>query len=103
MSGGHQANADLILLGVGRAQHRKKWCLPSSCVGGLNTGTMVAVSLALALKPYSLFLPVYLWHPLSYCPFTRAKCLIVNVSGFPATFHLTWMNGIPDDFHSQML
>ena len=80
---------------------------------GVSTGTLLAVLSALSLRPHNPFSPLLLWLPgaavpvpeptiidceqqFAYCPFKRTPMV-------PATFCLNRVDGIPADFHCQML
>lgn len=90
--------------------------MPTSILhgGGLSTEIMVAVPLALTLKPHNSTFPCMSLTPPELLSFHQSpgKCLrateslrrpFKGTSGFPAAFHYIWMVGIPTDFHGQIL
>lgn len=111
----HQANANLDLAVLGGGLNTGMMAPTCSLLGGrLNTETMVAVPLALALKCTTQSFHVCLWCLLSCRPSTRAQGegLRANesvqrsfkrTSGFLAGFHLTLMGGILADFHFTLM
>lgn len=115
MSRVHQAkeNSDLAAWEKGSTQERGH--SPTGYTGKeFNTGTMVTFPSALSLKPhYSVSLCISLASP-QMLSFGRSPGKLLRVREslhgpfkrtpeFPTTFRLTPTDGIPADFHSQML